>query len=92
MLPLMSKTTKPKSWATLLQQELTKPSEKFTPEHKTFREICAELKAAGLPFGNNYVYQVLRQLIASGKASCTEDHSAIGINGRRNRCVKYLIK
>ena len=90
MPPPTSKSTK--SWAALLQREIASKAEGvFTPEHKSFEEIRAELRAAGLPCGISYTHRYLQHLVASGKATAT-DGTALSPDGRRVRATRYLIR
>lgn len=82
--------TKP-SWASLLQEQLAKAPSQFTPEHKSFHEIRAELKASGLPHGKAYTAEFIRGLLESGKATA-QDGTAPSPSGRMVRATRYLIK
>ncbi len=79
-----------KTWAQLLRSEV-RPTEEFTPDHKTLDEIRAELKAAGMPSGRCYVQRWLSQAIAKGTVSRLEGHLPDS-NGRLRRVAKYLVK
>lgn len=80
---------KPHNWAQALQAELNRQPDGFTEEHKSMEEIRKELRAAGLPSGRSYSAQYVHRLVSEGKATMVD--GIITKNGRRVRCVKYLL-